>query len=103
MTRETNADDRARRGFRVKAADRKAAREVTARESELNDGFSELAYVGLLTVTASTLDELDQLGGVVEQTAAQAGIELHALYARHAAGWVSSLPLGRTIARKVGQ
>ena len=103
VTRETNADDRARRGFRVKAADRKAAREVTARESELNDGFSELAYVGLLTVTASTLDELDQLGGVVEQTAAQAGIELHALYARHAAGWVSSLPLGRTIARKVGQ
>jgi hypothetical protein len=103
VTRETNAEDRARRGFRVRAADRKAAREVTLRESELNDGYSELAYVGLLTVTASSVEELDDFGGIVEQTAAQAGIELHPLYARQASGWVSSLPLGRTVARRIGQ
>lgn len=103
VTRETNAEDRARRGFRIRAADRKAAREVTLRESELNDGYSELGYVGLLTLTASSVDELDDLGGIVEQTAAQAGIELHPLYARQASGWVSSLPLGRTVARRIGQ
>ena len=103
VTRETNTDDRARRGFRIRAADRKASREVGLRETELNDGFSELAYVGLLTVTAQTLDELDDVSGIVEQTAAQSGIELHPLYARHAAGWVSSLPLGRTVARRIGQ
>ena len=103
VTRETNADDRARRGFRIRAADRKATREVSLRETELNDGFSELAYVGLLTVTARTLDELDDVSGIVEQTAAQAGIELRPLYARHAAGWVSSLPLGRSVARRIGQ
>ncbi|MGD9795569.1 MAG: SCO6880 family protein [Acidimicrobiia bacterium] len=103
VTRETNADDRARRGFRIRAADRKAVREVTLRETELNDGFSELAYVGLLTVTAATLDDLDAVSGLVEQTAAQAGIELHPLFARHGAGWVSSLPLGRSIARRIGQ
>ena len=34
VTRETNADDRVRRGFRIRAADRKAAREVTLRETE---------------------------------------------------------------------
>jgi hypothetical protein len=76
---------------------------VTLRESELNDGYSELAYVGLLTVTASSVEELDDFGGIVEQTAAQAGIELHPLYARQASGWVSSLPLGRTVARRIGQ
>ena len=101
VARETNADDRARRGFRVKAADRKASREVTLRESELNDGYSELAYVGLLTLTASTLHELDDLGGLVEQTAAQVGVELHALFSRNASGWLSSLPLGRGVARKL--
>lgn len=103
VTRETNAEDRARRGFRVRAADRKAAREVSLRETELNDGFAELAYIGLLTVTAPSRDELDNISGAVEQTAAQAGIELHPLYARHGAGWVSSLPLGRSVARRVGQ
>jgi hypothetical protein len=103
VTRETNAEDRARRGFRIRAADRKAAREVTLRETELNDGYAELAYVGLLTVTATTVDDLDDLSGIVEQTAAQAGIELHPLYARHAAGWVSSLPLGRSVARRIRQ
>jgi hypothetical protein len=102
VTRETNADDRARRGFRIRAVDRKATREVTLRESELNDGYGELAYVGLLTITTASVDELDAASGLVEQTAAQAGIELHPLYARHAAGWVASLPLGRTIARKTG-
>jgi hypothetical protein len=102
VTRETNADDRARRGFRIRAVDRKASREVTLRESELNDGYSELAYVGLLTITTASMDELDAASGLVEQIAAQAGIELHPLYARHAAGWVASLPLGRTIARKTG-
>jgi hypothetical protein len=102
VSRETNADERARRGFRVRAADRKAARDVQLREGELNDGYSELAYVGLLTVTAVDDHTLDGLSGVVEQTAAQAGIELHPLFGRHAAGWVASLPLGRTVARRTG-
>ena len=101
VTRETNADDKARRGFRVKAVDRKAARDVERREAELNDGYPELAYTGLLTVTAATVDELDDLAGTVEQTAAQAGIELRVLYASQAAGWVAGLPLGRNLARKV--
>lgn len=101
VTRDTNTDDRVRRGFRVRAADRKAARDVTTRETELNAGYPELAYVGLLTVTTPDVDELDRVARQVEQTAAQTGIELHPLYGSQSAGWVSSLPLGRTIARKV--
>lgn len=101
VTRSTNTDDKARRGFRVRASDRRATREVDQREHELGAGFAELRYVGLLTVTASTIDELDTLTPTVEQAAAQAGIELSALYGRHATGWVASLPLGRTVARGV--
>jgi hypothetical protein len=101
VTRETNSEDRARRGFRVRSVDRKAVRDVTEREAELNAGYRELAYVGLLTLTADTVEELDQLGPLVEQTAAQSGVELQALYGRQGDGWVSSLPLGRSVARKM--
>src|SRR3954451_5832605 len=68
--------------FRVRAADRKAHREVQLREAELNDGYPELAYVGFLTVTTRDPGDLDDLAGLVEQTAAHAGIQLHPLYAR---------------------
>ncbi len=97
VTRATNASDKARRGFRVKASDRKAAREVELREAELNDGYGEVAYGGIVTVTVTDPEQLDGVGATVEQTAAQAGIELLPLYGRQAVGWVASLPLGRTL------
>ena len=97
VTRATNASDKARRGFRVKASDRKAGREVELREAELNDGYGELAYAGVVTVTVTDPEQLDRVAATVEQTAAQAGIELAPLYGRQAAGWVASLPLGRTL------
>ena len=100
VVRATNAADKERRGFRVKAVDRKAARDVQRREHELDEGFAELRYVGLLTVTVTDPDQLEEIAATVEQAAAQAGIELQALYGRQAAGWAASLPLGRTVARR---
>ena len=58
VVRATNAADKERRGFRVKAVDRKAARDVQRREHELAEGFAELRYVGLLTVTVTDPDQL---------------------------------------------
>ena len=101
VARTTNADDKARRGFRVKAADRKAARDVEMREAELNEGFGELSYVGLLTITVADPAALDAMAATVEQVAAQSGVELLSLFGRQSHGWVASLPLGRTIARRL--
>jgi hypothetical protein len=44
---------------------------------------------------------LEVQAGRLEQTAAQVGIELQAVWGQQAAGWVSSLPLGRTVAQRL--
>ena len=54
-------------------------------------------HVGIVTVTAPTLDELDEACGRVEQAAAQSLLDLRPLAARQAEGWVASLPLGRSV------
>jgi hypothetical protein len=100
---ETDQDDRARRGFRIRARDRRAVSEVHRREEELVSGHSEFEYVGLVTITASDRDTLFHEASEYEQQAAQAGIELRALDGRHAQGWVASLPIGRTLVPKVAR
>lgn len=97
---ESAEASKSKRGFRVRAGDRRAREEVERREHELVAGHGELAYCGLITVSAPSLDELDDTGADFEQTAAHAGLQLRPLDSRHAAGWVSSLPLGRTLATR---
>jgi hypothetical protein len=101
VRREANIESRQRRGFRVTGKDRKALAEAERREDELNAGFPELCYVGLVTVTAPDADTLESESSRVEQTAAQVGIELQPLLGQQAAGWVASLPLGRTVAQRL--
>jgi hypothetical protein len=98
---ETDHDERARKGFRVRARDQRAVVDVRRREQELVAGFHEFAYVGLACVTATDVDALDDAAASYEQQAAQVGVELRSLDGRHAAGWAASLPLGRTLARRV--
>ena len=100
--REANIETRRRKGFIVRRADEKAVAEVEAREVELATGYVECLYTGLLTLTASTAELLDRQAADLEQVAANAGIELQPLWGRQADGWVSSLPLGRTLARRIG-
>lgn len=100
VTREANIESRHRRGFRVTGKDRKALDEAEARESELNSGYPEMFYVGLVTLTAGDEDTLETQGAQLEQVAAQVGVELQPMWGQQAAGWVASLPLGRTIARR---
>ena len=100
--REANIETRRRKGFIVRRADEKAVAEVEAREVELTTGYVECLYTGLLTLTASTSDRLDHQAADLEQVAANAGIELQPLWGRQGDGWVASLPLGRTLARRIG-
>jgi len=100
VTREANIESRSRRGFRVTGKDRKALDEAEARESELNSGYPEMFYVGLVTVTAPDDATLEVQGAQLEQVAAQVGVELQPMWGQQAAGWVAALPLGRTLARR---
>jgi hypothetical protein len=100
MAREADGDLKQRKGFRVNARERKRLSDAEARERELSEGHAEFAFVGIVTVTAATLDQLDDDCADVEQAAAQSLLDLRALDARHDRGWVAALPLGRAVTRK---
>ena len=91
---------KSKRGFRVRASERRVREEVERREHELVAGYGELAYCGLVSVTGRTLDELDDAAADFEQAAAHAGVQLRPLEGRHGAGWIAGLPLGRALAAR---
>jgi hypothetical protein len=99
MAREADADMKTQKGFRVNARERKRLADVEARERELSEGHAEFSFVGIVTVTAADLDQLDDDCADVEQAAAQSLLDLRPLEARHAQGWVAALPLGRVLSR----
>lgn len=101
VSREANIESRQRRGFRVAGKDRKALEAAEAREHELNSGYPEMSYVGLVTLTAPDPDTLEDRAAQLEQVAAQVGVELAPMWGQQAAGWVASLPLGRSVARRL--
>ena len=96
--REANIESRRRKGVRVRSVDEKALDAVANRELELTQGFAEMNFVGLVTMTAPTRKAIAASGSEMELTAARSGVELQPLLAQQAAGWVSSLPLGRNVA-----
>lgn len=102
MAREADAELKERKGFRVNARERKRLADVEARERELSEGHAEFRFVGLVTVTSSDPEALDDECADLEQAAAQSLLDLRPLDARHELGWLASLPLGRTIAPPSG-
>ncbi len=101
MAREADADMKSQKGFRVNARERKRLADVEARERELSEGHAEFHFVGIVDVTASDPDQLDDSCADVEQAAAQSLLDLRPLDARHDLGWVASLPVGRSLARPI--
>jgi hypothetical protein len=99
MAREADADMKTQKGFRVNARERKRLADVEARERELSEGHAEFSFVGIVTVTAADLDQLDDDCADVEQAAAQSLLDLRPLEARHEQGWAAALPLGRVVSR----
>ncbi|MAT06288.1 MAG: hypothetical protein CL424_14720 [Acidimicrobiaceae bacterium] len=102
MSREADAELKERKGFRVNARERKRLADVEARERELSEGHAEFRFVGLVTVTSTDADTLDEECADIEQTAAQSLLDLRPLDARHELGWLASLPLGRSLAPSPG-
>jgi hypothetical protein len=94
---ESAEASKSKRGFRVRATDRRAREEVERRENELVAGFGDLSYCGLVCVAARSLEALDDAAADFEQSAGHAGVQLRALEGRHGLGWVASLPLGRSV------
>jgi hypothetical protein len=90
---------KSKHGFRIRAVDRRRRQEVESREQELVSGYGDFIYAGFIHLTARSVDELDQAGADIEQTAAHCGVQLRSLDGRHGAGWVAGLPVARTLAR----
>lgn len=91
------ADDELRRraGFTSTARRRRERESVQRREQELADGHRDYRLTGFVTVTATTLDELEVACGEVEQAAQQSYLELRRMYGEQDAAFTCTLPLGR--------
>jgi phenylalanine-4-hydroxylase len=91
---ESDAVTKEDKGRRVDARHRRATQALLDREEELVAGYPEMAYAGLVTVSARDLDELEDHGEVIEQLARETGMDLRVLDARQDLGWAAALPLG---------
>lgn len=86
---------RNRAGYITSERRRRELEGVLRREQELADGFSEYRFSGYVTVTASSLDELDEACNEIEQIATQARLELRKLYGEQDNAFTCTLPLCR--------
>lgn len=94
---EADQAHKERHGFRLTARERRRQHDVEAREQELAAGHPEFRHTGFVTVSASSLNQLEEASARVEQAAAQALLDVRVLAARQAEGWVCGLPLGRNV------
>lgn len=85
---------KAERDRRVTETDRRAEEAVGELEAELASGYAEMLYLGLVTVSAPTIDELDAAGRRVEQAARAQGMSLRVLHGRQDVAWAAALPFG---------
>ena len=94
------ADEELRRraGFVPSARRSRAAEGVVRREAELADGHADYRFSGYVTVSATSVDELDQRCAEIEQAAQHAHLELVRLWGRQEEAWSWTLPLGRGLA-----
>ncbi len=79
---ESDASTKEEKGRRVDARHRRATQALLDREEELVAGYPEMAYAGLVTVSARDLDELEEHGEIIEQLARETGMDLRLLDAR---------------------
>jgi hypothetical protein len=91
---ESDAATKEDKGRRVDARHRRATQALLDREEELVAGYPEMAYAGLITVSARDLDELEAHGEVIEQLARESGMDLRLLDGRQDLAWAAALPLG---------
>lgn len=90
-----DAELRRRHGFAVSARTRNEHAATTRRESELAEGHAAFRFTGYLAVTADDEAALAVACGRIEQTAAQAQVDLHRMYGSQEEGYTCTLPTGR--------
>lgn len=91
---DSDAVTKEEKGRRIDARHRRATQALLDREEELVAGYPEMGYAGLVTVSARTLDDLDEHSEVIEQLARESGMDLRILDGRQDIGWAAALPLG---------
>jgi hypothetical protein len=91
---DSDAAVKQEKGRRVDARHRRATQALLDREAELVAGYAETPYLGLVSVAATSAEELDQHAQVVEQLALEAGMELRVLDGRQDVAWAATLPFG---------
>ena len=91
---ESDAVTKEEKGRRIDARHRRATQALLDREEELVAGYPEMGYAGLVTVSARTLDDLDEHSEIIEQLARENGMDLRVLDGRQDLGWAAVLPLG---------
>jgi len=93
-----DASTRARFGRVEEESSRAAATELTRREEDLIAGHGDLRFVGLIAVSAPTLDELEDACASLESSAGQAGCELRRLVGQQVQAYAAAaLPLARVL------
>jgi len=85
---------KAERDRRVTTEDQLAEDAVGDLEGELAAGYAEMLYLGLVTVAAPTIEQLDDAGRRVEQAARAQGMSLRVLHGRQDIAWAGTLPFG---------
>lgn len=91
---ESDAATKEEKGRRVDARHRRATQALLDREEELVAGYAEMGYVGLVTVSATSAQDLERHAEVVEQLARENGMELRLLDCRQDVAWAAALPFG---------
>ena len=91
---DSDAVTKEEKGRRIDARHRRATQALLDREEELVAGYPEMGYSGLVTVSARTLEDLEEHSEIVEQLARECGMDLRVLDARQDVGWAAALPLG---------
>ena len=91
---DSDAVTKEEKGRRIDARHRRATQALLDREEELVAGYPEMGYSGLVTVSARTLEDLEEHSEIVEQLGRECGMDLRVLDARQDVGWAAALPLG---------
>src|ERR1700712_480508 len=90
----SDASTKAKMGQVAALSDTAEMRDVQEREAEIYAGHGDMAYAGLLCVSAPTLQELTVAVGVIRQAAIQAGCEARVLAGQQPQAFIAAaLPL----------
>lgn len=90
--RMADDDMRQRAGYRTSARRHREAEALDRREAELADGHAECRYSGYVTISGTSLAEVEEHAAAIEQIAYQCPIELRRLWGEQDTAFYATLP-----------